>query len=145
MAVFEELRSKLRNVHVYAVTPFLANDLYSIDLAGFAENLEFLADRRVRVVCVAGGTGEFEALSELEILTVARIAFERLGGRALVIPSVPGNLGLAHQLLDCYADLGAEVVLAVPPLVRWKVPDELFGVVDYYGELARLSNVALIP
>ena len=61
--------------------------------------------------CVAGGTGEVEALSDVEVPMVARAALEALAGRALVVPSLPGNLGSAGQLLEHYVPLGVEVAL----------------------------------
>ena len=59
----QDLRQQLKTVHAYAVTPFRADDLLSVDWEGFAGNLRFLVEAGVGVINVGGGTGEIEALS----------------------------------------------------------------------------------
>ena len=63
----EELKGLLRNVHAYAVTPFLKDDITRLDTDGFARNLDFLIGQGVRVLSVGGGMGEINALSASEL------------------------------------------------------------------------------
>ncbi len=140
-----DLRECLKNVHAYATTPFKRDDLFSLDLEGLARNLKFMIDRGVRVINVGGGTGEVEALSAAELESLARTALEVSGDRALVIPTLPGNLAVARELARRYAQLGAAVALGMPPLIRSQTPDDLEGVYHYYHLLAQASGLALMP
>ena len=100
---------------------------------------------RVRVIAVAGGTGEIDALSIRELESVARVAAGAVQRRALLIATVPGNLGAALELLPAYEQLGVEVVLALPPLIRGRVPTDLEGVAEYYEALGDATRLPLMP
>jgi len=139
------LRARLANMHTYAVTPFDRDELLEVDLDALARNVEFLVSRGVRVVAVGGGTGEFEALTNAELEAVARTALETAGDRALVIPTLPGNLGSAADLAARYSELGALVALGMPPLVRGRIPADAGGVVEYYRALADACELPLVP
>jgi len=58
---------------------------------------------------------------------------------------VPGDLGAARELLPAYEQLGLEVVLAVPPLIRGRVPTDLEGVAEYYEALGDTTRLPLMP
>ena len=140
-----DLRTRLRHVHTYAVTPFCADDLWRLDTAALERNVGFLVEQGVQVVAVAGGTGEFEALSKDEYVTIAKVALEAAAGKALVIATVPGNLAVARQLLHAYELLGIETVLGMPPLIRGRVPEDLAGTADYYRQLCAATAIPLMP
>jgi 5-dehydro-4-deoxyglucarate dehydratase len=141
----ESLRQRLIHVHTYAITPFRRDDVLAIDHDAFARNLEFLASRGVRVVAVAGGTGEFEALTNEEMEALTHTALRTLGDRALVVATLPANLRAAMELAPRYAAMGVEVMLAMPPLVRGRVPRDLEGTFDYYRTLARATDLPFMP
>ena len=46
------LRDQLKDVHAYALTIYQGDDLYALDLEGFARNIAWAADRGVRVFVV---------------------------------------------------------------------------------------------
>lgn len=140
----EGLRERLRAVHCYAVTPFRDDDL-AVDEPALAANLEWLVERGVQVIAVGGGTGEIDALSVRELGAVARVAATANRGRALLIATVPGNLGAALELLPAYERLGVDVVLGLPPLIRARVPTDLEGVAEYYEALAADTVLPLMP
>jgi 4-hydroxy-tetrahydrodipicolinate synthase len=140
-----DLRDRLAAVHVYAATPFARADIFTIDHDALARNIEFLIDGGVRVVAVGGGTGEIEALTNEELEAVARTALDTAGDRALVIASLPGNLGAAVPLARNYAELGLSVALAMPPLIRGLIPTNLDGVLDYYRAVAAATDLPLMP
>jgi dihydrodipicolinate synthase/N-acetylneuraminate lyase len=140
-----DLRRRLINVHTYAVTPFKRDDLLEVDLDALAHNLSFLVDRGMKVIAVGGGTGEFEALTEQEYVELARVALEAVNGQALVIATLPANLHAASRLSRSYAELGIEVMLGMPPLIRGRFPNDLEGVYEYYRLLSRASEVPLMP
>lgn len=145
MAFDPQLKEQLRNVHTYAVTPFLDSDLMEIDREGFVSNLEFLIERGMRVIAVGGGTGEIETLSVEELTWLAETALRVAGDRALVIACLPGNLQEATELAARYERLGARILLGMPPLIRGKVPADLEGVADYFRRLARVTQTPLMP
>jgi dihydrodipicolinate synthase/N-acetylneuraminate lyase len=139
-----DLRDRLRAVHSYAVTPF-RDDLSAIDRDALAANLEFLVVSGVAVIAVGGGTGEVEALTSDELVAIASTTVDTVGGRAVVIATVPGNLGQAVELLPAYERTGVDVVLALPPLVRWKTPADPRGTLAYYRLLAERTSLPLMP
>lgn len=141
----EDLRRRLRTVHTYAVTPFRTGDLLAVDHDALAANLDFVVRSGVSVVAVGGGTGEVDALSSAELVAIARTAVGAIGERAIVIATVPGDLGQAAELLPAYELAGVDVVLALPPLVRWKPPSDAEGAIAYYRLLAERTGLPLMP
>jgi 4-hydroxy-tetrahydrodipicolinate synthase len=139
------LRDRLAAVHVYAATPFARADVFTIDHDALAGNIEFLIDGGVTVIAVGGGTGEIEALTNDELEAVTRTALEAVGNRALIISSLPGNLGAAVPLARRYEELGLSVALAMPPLIRGLIPTNLDGVLDYYRAVAAATDLPLLP
>jgi dihydrodipicolinate synthase/N-acetylneuraminate lyase len=145
MLPLEELRARLKNVHTYAVTPFRQDDLLAVDHDALSANLRFLIERGVKVVALGGGTGEVDALSMPELEAIARTAVEAVGTEAVVVATAPGNLAEACAVLPAYERLGVDVVLALPPHVRWKPPPDAAGVIDYYRALGERTQLPLMP
>lgn len=141
----DQLKDRLKQVHAYAVTPFRDDDLFALDLDGFGRNLEFMIEGGVKVIAVAGGTGEINALTIDELEVLARTALDVAGDRALIIPGLPDNLGIAARLAPRYEKMGVEVALGMAPYVRNLVPDDLEGVYQYYRQLGQQSGLALLP
>ena len=140
----QALRDRLKNVHAYAVTPFTAA-LSTVDVVGFRANLEFMVERGVQVVAVGGGTGEIEALTPEELETVATVALDSIGDRALVVACLPANYGEATTLAGRYQALGIEVLMATAPQVRWRTPADLEGTFSYYRAVADSCELPLLP
>lgn len=141
----ELLKQRLKSVHTYVATPFRDDDLFTIDGDGLAANLEFIIEHGITVLAVGGGTGEADALSSTELEDIARTAVEVAAGRVVVIATAPGNLAEANDLLPRYEAAGVDAVLALPPLVRWNVPQDMAGVVDYYRVLGSRTELPLMP
>lgn len=141
----EELKGQLRNVHAYTVTPFLKDDIAQLDTDGFARNLDVLIGQGVRVLSIGGGTGEINALSANELANLCQVGLETAAGRALVIPTVPGNLKTALELLPQYEAMDAQVVLGMAPYTRNQIPDDLEGVYSHYRILSDHTALPLMP
>lgn len=141
----QTLRDQLKNVHGYALTIYQRDDRYALDLDGFARNMAWAADRGVRVFVVAGGTGENDALAPPERVALAECALATVGERALVVPTLPGNLGEAADLAPRYEALGLRVALAMAPYTRHEAPADPEGVYQYYAALGTRSGLALMP
>lgn len=140
------LRQRLKTVHAYAVTPFCRHDVLAIDEMGFVANLRFLVDNGAPVIVVGGGTGEIDALTAPELSWLAQAARDAVGDEALVIPTLPGNTGLAAGLARQYQDLGFGVCLAIPPYQRGGIPDDMEGVVAHLRLIADSApGLALMP
>jgi dihydrodipicolinate synthase/N-acetylneuraminate lyase len=139
-----DLRERLKTVHTYAVTPFRDDDL-TVDHDALAANLGFLVERGIGVIAVGGGTGEVDALSVTELEAITRTAASAIGGTAVLVATLPGNLGEAVALLAAYEGLGVDVALALPPHVRWKPPADIEGTIDYYRMLGERSELPLMP
>ncbi|MEX2541233.1 MAG: dihydrodipicolinate synthase family protein [Trueperaceae bacterium] len=145
-----DLRARLKNVHAYPTTPFNHANLSELDEDGLRRNLEFLVHHGVRVINAGGGTAEVEALSPEELVMLVRTtfqvtAFHMTEGRSLVLPTLPGNLAVALDLIPRYEELGAEVLLAMPPFIRNQVPGDLEGVANYLETLGAATRLPLIP
>jgi 4-hydroxy-tetrahydrodipicolinate synthase len=138
------LLDALREVHVYVTTPF-SDDLLRVDLDSLQKNLNGLVDRGVRICAVGGGTGEADALSHEEQFEIAKAALESVGKRALVVATLPGNLGEAIPLANRYHELGIEVALALPPLVRGRAVMEAPGIVEYFKVLTANTDLPIMP
>lgn len=138
------LLDALREVHVYVTTPF-TDDLLKVDLDALQNNLNGLVDRGVRICAVGGGTGEADALSHDEQFEIAKAALESVGKRALVVATLPGNLGEAIPLANRYQELGIPVALALPPLVRGRAVLDAPGIVEYFKVLTANTELPIMP
>lgn len=138
------LLDALREVHVYVTTPF-TDDLLKVDLDALQKNLNGLVDRGVRICAVGGGTGEADALSHDEQFEIAKAALESVGNRALVVATLPGNLGEAIPLANRYQELGIPVALALPPLVRGRAVLDAPGIVEYFKVLTANTDLPIMP
>lgn len=138
------LLDALREVHVYVTTPF-TDDLLKVDLDALQKNLHGLVDRGVRICAVGGGTGEADALSHDEQFEIAKAALESVGKRALVVATLPGNLGEAIPLANRYQELGIPVALALPPLVRGRAVLDAPGIVEYFKVLTANTELPIMP
>ena len=140
------LCNQLKGVHAYALTIYKRKDCFALDLDGFAANLVWAAEHGVSIFVIAGGTGENDALTPSERVAMAERAMVAVGERALVIPTLPGNLGEAAELAPRYERLGARVALAMAPVIRHQAPDDPAAVHNYYRALgARSGGLALMP
>ena len=141
----DAIRQKLKAVHAYAVTPFLKEDVFKLNLQGLRRNIRFLIEAGVEVINVGGGTGEIDALTPMELETLAQTALEVAGSEAVVTPTLPANTAIARELAGKYWALGARVVLAMPPLLRGSTPENLDGVVAHYRAIAEASELLILP
>lgn len=140
----QTLLDALREVHVYVTTPF-TDDLMKVDVDSLQKNLNGLVERGVRICAVGGGTGEADALAHEEQFEIAKAALESVGKRALVVATLPGNLGEAIPLANRYHSLGIQVALALPPLVRGRAVLEAPGIVEYFKVLTANTDLPIMP
>jgi 5-dehydro-4-deoxyglucarate dehydratase len=109
----EELRTKLRGVIAFPVTPF--NPDLSLDIAGLRGNIQQLLRHPIAAIVAAGGTGEMYSLTPCEHTTVVRTIVEEVRGQIPVISGTGFNSSIAIELAQQSAIAGADGILALPP------------------------------
>lgn len=135
----EELRSKLRGVIAFPITP-LKPDL-SIDIPGLRKNLQRILETPIAAVVAAGGTGEMYSLTPPEHLDVVRTTVEEVNGSIPVIAATGFNVPIAVELAQQSARSGADAILALPPY--YPNADEE-GLAAYYAEIGRATSLGLL-
>jgi 4-hydroxy-tetrahydrodipicolinate synthase len=112
----ESTGGRLYGVHAILPTPFL--DDWSLDLTGFARNIEAILGRGVQGVLVGGGYGEFPSLSTEERCLLIREAVRVVAGRVSVIACTAHSSTLeALELTRVAQEVGADAAMLTPPYV----------------------------
>jgi 5-dehydro-4-deoxyglucarate dehydratase len=134
-----ELRSKLKGVIAFPITPF-KNDL-SLDLDGLRDNLEKLLAHPVSAVVAAGGTGELYSLTPEEHLEVIRTTVEFARGRVPVIAGVGFGPRLGADLAFAAENAAAGGILIFPPYYP-NADDE--GLLEYYRAIGSATSLGVL-
>jgi 5-dehydro-4-deoxyglucarate dehydratase len=134
----EELRTKLRGVIAFPVTPFNPN--LSLDIAGLRDNIQRLLRPPIAAIVAAGGTGEMYSLTPGEHMTVVRTIVEEVRGRIPVISGTGFNCSIAIDLAQQSAVAGVDGILALPPY--YPNADEE-GLADYYAAIGAATPLGL--
>ena len=134
-----ELRSKLRGVIAFPVTPF-KKDL-SLDTDGLRKNLRAILKHAVCAIVAPAGTGEVYSLTAAEHLAVVKTAIEEVSGRVPVLAAAGVNPPIAAELARQAANAGASGILAFPPY--YPSPDD-DGVVAYYKSIGDATPLPLL-
>src|SRR5260370_34120448 len=79
----EELRSKLRGVIAFPVTPFKPD--LSLDINGLRKNLQEFLQYQISAVGAAGGPGETDSLTPLDHQAVVKAPIAEVRGNGPVI------------------------------------------------------------
>jgi 5-dehydro-4-deoxyglucarate dehydratase len=135
----EELRTRLRGVIAFPVTPF--DSALSLDIAGLRRNLQALLQHPVAAVVAAGGTGEMYSLTPVEHAAVIQATVEEVQGKVPVISGTGFNLPLAVELARQSAKLGTDAILALPPY--YPNADEE-GLAEYYAAIGVATPLPLL-
>ncbi len=130
----DELRSKLRGVIAFPVTPF--NRDLSLDIAGLQRNLRELVRHPLAAIVAAGGTGELYSLTPSEHLAVVRAIVEEVSGRIPVISGTGFNYKIGIELAEQAAAAGSDAILALPPY--YPNADEN-ALVEYYEAIGKAT------
>lgn len=135
----DQLKSKLRGVIAFPVTPFRAD--MSLDVAGLCSNLRELLKHPIAAVVAAGGTGEIYSLTPAEHTEVIQATVDEVAGRLPVICGTGFNQPLAMHLAQQAAEAGADAILALPPY--YPNADEE-GLACYYAAIGAATNLPLL-
>lgn len=134
----EELKSKLRGIIGFGVTPF-QTDL-SIDVIALRQNAAALAEN-CDVVVPLGNNGEIFSLSPVEQKLVGQNVVEEVRGRKPVIVGIGFGLPVAIELAQAAEAYGADGVLLLPPYVTESSDDGLF---EYYRTIANAVRIGVV-
>jgi 5-dehydro-4-deoxyglucarate dehydratase len=134
-----ELRSRLRGVIAFPITPFNAD--LSLNLPGLRSNLEKLLEHPICAVVAAGGTGELYSLTPAEYAEVVKLTVEVVNGHIPVIAGVGFNQPLALAFAQTAAGAGAGGILAFPPY--YPNADEE-GMLAYYRSIGAATQLGLL-
>ena len=96
MASLDTLRTHLRGVTAFPITPFHAN--LDLNLDGLRHNVDWMIRHGIVTLVAAGGTGELYSLTTEETEAVHRTVIEAAAGRAAVICGVGGKQRESQQL-----------------------------------------------
>jgi 4-hydroxy-tetrahydrodipicolinate synthase len=140
MSDLSRFRSALSGVGVTPATPF-TEDLSRPDLAALIENLTFLVDEGVRLLYVAGNSGEVASLSADEWTAVVETAVETVGDRAVVAAGVGHEYPVAIELARRAAELGVAGILAMP---RQQPYVASAGLVDYWQTIIEHAGLPAV-
>lgn len=134
----DEIRSKLRGVIAFPVTPF--NSDLSLDAAGLRKNLRALLKYPMSAIVAAGGTGELYSLTPAEQLEVVKTVVEEVKGKTPVIAGVGFNTKIATALAKQSERARANAILALPPY--YPNADET-GLLEYYAAIGAETKLPL--
>ena len=134
----EEIRSRLRGVIAFPVTPFNAD--LSLDAAGLRKNLRALMKYSMSAVVAAGGTGELYSLTPQEQLEIVKTVVEEVNRKTPVIAGVGFNTEIASVLAKQSERAGANAILALPPY--YPNADET-GLLEYYAAIGAATRLPL--
>lgn len=114
----------------FPLTPFSV-DGERLDLGIFREHLERLLGSSPDGIFVAGGTGEFTALSLTEYIRLTQAAVETVAGRVPVYAGVGGGPGVARDFARAAAEAGVDGGLLLPPYLVSSTPAGLLRHVEF--------------
>jgi len=123
----------------FPVTPF--NQDHSLDLAGFAKNLEIILSKPFTAFVAAGGTGELYSLARDEYLSVIRSAVETTDGTMPIIAGVGYGSHIAQIMASEAEKMGASAILVLPPYYSNASFD---GVLAYLKGIGQATSLPLI-
>ena len=135
-----ELKQRLQSVVAFAPTPFRAQDL-EIDLQGFRENLDYLAQNGVPWIAVAGFVGEYSALNPREYALLLRTAVDAVKGRSNIVGGVGGGTYLAMEAARAAQESGAECAMILPPYLVQPTPP---GLIEHFRAIANSVRIGLM-
>ncbi len=129
----------LSGLMAFLPTPFTDDD--QLDTAAVERQVEFLVQGGVDSVVVAGGVGEFYALTSDEHRELVVTAVGAASGRLPVIAGVGHSTTMAAELAGRAARSGASALMVNP---LYFVRPELRGLIEHYRALGAAADLGLI-
>lgn len=126
---------------VYAVLVTPLNSDGTVDHAGLAANVEFLATSECGALVSLGSEGEFYALTDAERRAVVETTVSALRGRKPLVVGVAHPSTREAVALSQHAEsVGADATMATSP---YYVKTDEAGLYDYFRALAKATRIPL--
>ncbi len=135
-----ELKQKLHGVVAFAPTPFRAQSL-EIDLQGFRDNMDYLAQNGVPWIAVAGFVGEYSALSPQEYASVVRTAVDAVNGKSNIVAGVGGGTNVAIEAARVAQECGADCAMILPPYLVQPTPT---GLIEHFRAISQSIRIGVM-
>ena len=135
----EELRSRLRGLFSFPVTPFTEG--LEIDLARYRKHVAWMVGGKPAALFVCGGTGEFFSLDLAEFQSLVKAAVEVADGRLPVIAGAGYGTRMALGFVKAAEEAGADGLLVLPPYL---LQAEQQGLYEHYRRIATATHLGLI-
>jgi 4-hydroxy-tetrahydrodipicolinate synthase len=131
---------KLEGTTVAMVTPFTKED--GVDETGMRENINYLVERGVNGILVAGTTGESATITHDEQMKMVDILVDEVNGKAAAIAGAGSNSSSeALGLVKHAEDAGADAALVITPY--YNKPQQ-HGLYEHYKLLSDSTNIPII-
>ncbi|MFC7212652.1 dihydrodipicolinate synthase family protein [Saliphagus sp. GCM10025334] len=137
---YDPLRENLRSVAFTIPTPF-SEDGEDVLETRIAENVRTLYDEGARVFIPCGNTGEYYSLSQAERIDVVSATVDALPDDATVVGGAGGSTKNATELLENYAEAGADAAMIMYPRHTYVHRE---GLIEYYRTLADATDLGLV-
>jgi len=143
---FDELKERIKGIHIFAITPFKMTDdeVPPVDYHGVRINTQLLASQRdERVIVVCGGTGEFSSLTAEENRQIVEVAASEAKGKVPLISGIGNNTEAAVEMAKAAQEAGSDVVLVMPcEEVIEKGEEEIFR---HHASIAEAVDIGIMP
>lgn len=131
---------KLEGTTVAMVTPFTKED--GVDETGMRENINYLVERGVSGILVAGTTGESATITHDEQMKMIDILVDEVNGKATAVAGAGSNSSSeALGLVKHAEDAGADAALVITPY--YNKPQQ-HGLYEHYKLLSDSTNIPII-
>ena len=136
----EKIRASLENgLLSFPITDMDADGKFNPDT--YRERLDWFVDHGVSAVFVAGGTGEFNALSKEEYTQIVKLAAETVNGRVPVIAGAGRTIPEAIEYAKISEKAGVDGLLLFPPYLTVH-PEE--GTYQYAKTIVHNTDLSVI-
>jgi len=131
---------KLEGTTVAMITPFTKDD--GVDEAGIRENINYLIEKGVDGLLIAGTTGESATITHEEQREMIDILVDEVNGRVTAIAGAGSNSSKeALGLVKHAENAGADAALVITPYYNRPQPHGLYG---HYKMLAESADIPII-
>ncbi|MCP2166867.1 dihydrodipicolinate synthase family protein [Goodfellowiella coeruleoviolacea] len=130
---------------VVPVVPTIFHDNEDLDLPGLRRVLDYLVDARVDGVCALANYSEQFSLTEAERDQVAATVLEHTAGRVpVVVTTSHYSARIAAQRSRAAQDMGAAMVMLMPPFFGATLSVSAQGVIDYFRTVADAIDIPIM-
>ncbi|WP_408960271.1 dihydrodipicolinate synthase family protein [Natrinema sp. 74] len=134
------LRNRFEDVAFTTAVPF-SEDAETVRHDALAANLADLYDAGARLFVPCGNTGEYDALTDSERISIVETHVEATGDDAVVVAGAGGSIGEVTSLAAAYEDAGADAVMVMHPTHTYINESAL---ADYYREICAQVDIGVV-